>query len=327
MEGKNLPPLTDELVGALSDVAPSLTESERRALLELARSKLRPRPKVLENFEEALRKRAMRIHRKNVHARLLAAENPPHGTPHDEDGPSQSRPLAPRLSLASDSSRRASASIVSASSAPPRPDERHEQPFPEGSPVNLAALMAAVAKPLHDKSVLLRARLLHEQGLHLLPLMPGTKEPSIRWAQWQKEQMPLSLLRGHLESYGADAGLAIICGEGSELVVADLDDETAVAWAKDNLPPTPWMTKTARGQHWFYRYPPAPLPAQAPPWKGELQADGRYVVAPGSLHPGGARYQALGDWTVPKSRIPVFEARWLVDLEAMRQARLRILRR
>ena len=32
------------------------------------------------------------------------------------------------------------------------------------------------------------------------------------------------------------------------------------------------------------------------PWKGELRAAGHYVVAPGSQHPNGGRYEALGAW-------------------------------
>ena len=59
---------------------------------------------------------------------------------------------------------------------------------------------------------------------------------------------------------------AILCGPVSGIVVADLDDETDVAWAKKHLPETPWRTKTARGEHWLYRHPAAALPASPPPW-------------------------------------------------------------
>ena len=138
--------------------------------------------------------------------------------------------------------------------------------------------------------------------------------------------MPLSLLRRHLEELGDDAGLAVICGQGSGVIVADLDDAAAVAWAQTNLPETPWRTATARGEHWFYRYPTEPLPKASPPWNGQLQSDGRYVVAPGSLHPDGHRYSCLGDWSQPKQALPIFKTQWLVDVDAQRAARLAILK-
>lgn len=290
-EGTGLPELTDELIDQLSDVAPSLTRGQRAELLADARSRLRPRPKVLADFASALRRRASRLHHRNV----LAAMEPMSAT---EEAALQRRD-----------------------------EQQQRSTVPEAEPgLDIAALFAAARLPFDQRSVFDRAQRLHADGLHLVPLTPGSKEPATTWTEWQKRQMPLTLLRRHLEALGPDAGLAIICGEASGVVVADLDDEGAVAWARENLPPTPWVTRTSRGEHWFYRYPSTPLPAMAPPWTGQLQADGRYVVAPGSLHPDGGRYEGAGDWTQTKEALPVFDPRWLVDTAALRAARAKILK-
>ena len=291
-EGQGLPPLTDELIDQLADVAPSLSREKRAELLTEARSRLRPREKVLADFAAALRRRALRIHRKRVHA----AQAP--SSVHEE----------------AEFHRRAEEELST-----------QHPPLEEG--FDIKAMFAAAQLPFDERRVVDRAQRLHAEGLHLVPLEPRSKEPATRWSEWQQRQMPMSLLRRQLAELGEEAGLAIICGSGSGVVVADLDDEGAVAWAEANLPPTPWRTKTSRGEHWFYRCPKEPLPSTPPPWTGQLQGDGRYVVAPGSLHPDGHRYRGVGDWTQSKEALPIFDARWLVDVAALRAARLAVLKR
>lgn len=292
--GTGLPELTDDIVDACADVAPSLDRAALRALLVDARSRMRPRPRVLEDFTGALRKRAARIHRRRLHAAMV---------PLDHRG---ERKLADRLE-----------SRTAAANAKP----------PLDTGVDIAALFAAARLPFDQRPVVDRAQRLHLEGLSVIPLHPGSKEPATTWTEWQARQMPLAELRRHLDALGSDAGLAVICGAVSGVVVADLDDESAVQWARQHLPPTPWMTRTSRGEHWYYRAPTEPLTAGVPPWVGQLQADGKYVVAPGSRHPDGGTYAAIGDWSRARSELPVFDPRWLVDVTALRAARLRIIKR
>jgi len=113
-------------------------------------------------------------------------------------------------------------------------------------------------------------------------------------------------LERRLAPLGPDAGLAIVCGRISGVVVVDLDDESAIQWARKHLPATPWKTKTSRGEHWFCALPddPAWSPPKELPHKGQVQADGRYVVAPGSCIPTRiAPNEAIGDWLAPKSSL------------------------
>lgn len=192
--------------------------------------------------------------------------------------------------------------------------------------VDLAALFAAARLPFDQRPVVDRAQRLHLEGLSLVPLKPFSKEPATTWTEWQGRQMPLAELRRHLLELGPDAGLAVICGGASGIVVADLDDASAVDWARTHLPTTPWVTRTSRGEHWYYRAPAEPLPPTTPPWNGQLQTDGKYVVAPGSRHPDGPVYTCAGDWSQARNSLPIFDPRWLIDVDTLRRTRLRILK-
>jgi hypothetical protein len=288
-EGKDLPPITDELVAALADVAPNLSTAERRELLARARERLRPRPSVLANFQQHLRKRALKLRRRELMAALDAASTAPR---------SPAAPLAPTSTT----------------------------PAPEVS--EFRRLLSLVVTPLHLRPVHERARRLHEEGLSLVPLLPKSKRPAVdEWGDSQHRPMSITLLRRHLERIGDGAGLAIVCGRVSDVVVADLDDADAVVWAHKHLPATPWRTKTRRGEHWYFRISSTWTTPESVPWTGSVQGEGRYVVAPGSIHPDtGEVYEALGDWSKSRLTLPVLEPRHLVDVDALRAERARILR-
>ena len=111
--------------------------------------------------------------------------------------------------------------------------------------------------------------------------------------------------------------IGIITGHVSGVVVVDSDDAEAVAWAQAHLPPTPIRTRTAKGEHWFYRHPGVPVPNRARVQtedgrlKLDVRGDGGYVVSPGAQHASGVRYQVLGDWKTPLEQIPVFDLAWI----------------
>ena len=247
---------------------------------------------MLANFPEALRKRARRLR-----AKLLKARQQ-----HESS----------------------QAPTTQATSTPP-PVVVDE----DAAKAGFVAIFQAIADmPLHERILLERCRVLHSAGLSLLPLPPRSKTPNIAWREYQSTPMTIRRLNNHLTELGGDAGLAIVCGEVSGVVACDFDDEAGVAWAEQNLPRTPWRTKTARGEHWFFRIDgPWTPPNVGLPWKGELRANGAYVVAPGSLHPDGGRYQARGNWGADKKSLPLWSHAWLVDGLALRKERERILKR
>ena len=50
----------------------------------------------------------------------------------------------------------------------------------------------------------------------------------------------------------------------------------------------------------------------------DLRGDGGYCIGPYSRHQSGFVYQAEGDWTTPKSTLPVFDPAWLPAAEQVR---------
>jgi hypothetical protein len=292
--GEGLPPLDDAVVGALADVGRHLSGADHRALLEEARAGLFARPRVLGDFVGALRRRALRLLRLREIALASAA--------HVE---------ARRRAEAREEAREEARAQAQAEA-----QGRAQQPQePARAALDVLAdfrrLLAAQVKPLHERTVVERARRLQGEGLSLLVLPPRSKQPSSSWKAQQTERWSLRRLEQGLEPLGPEAGLAIVCGEVSGIVVADLDDEDAVFWARAHLPDTPWKTRTSRGEHWYFRLPPPAsgvpfAPPSSLPWKGELRAAGHYVVAPGSWHPDGGRYEALGDWSVARERLPLW---------------------
>ncbi len=288
------------LAAGLPDV---LDEETLRAVLEEARDALTPRPRLKDRFTDVLKRQAQRLLRLEAFAEVSRQQ-------------AEARKAAASRALSSSSSSTASPSPSSPASAPPA------DPF--------SAMRAAQQRPLHELHPIERARRLVAHELSLVVLAPRSKEPPARssWTSAQLSRPRLPVLQAQLEGQGDEAGLAIVCGPVSGIVAVDLDDDGAVAWANTHLPKTPWRTKTGRGEHWFYRLPDGwVLPTGPLPYKGQLQAVGRYVVAPGSIHPETGRvYEALGDWTRPKAELPTFKNNWLVDAAALRARRLRIVK-
>jgi hypothetical protein len=312
-----LPPLTDVVVEALrhtlidgtvrphrlaAGLPDTLDDAALRAVLEEARDALTPRPRLKDRFADALKRQARRLLRLEAFAEVSRQQAEARKT-------AASRPSS-------------SFPAISSPSPAPSPSAPPADPF--------AALRTAQQRPLHALHPIERARRLVAHELSLVVLAPRSKEPPARssWTSAQVTRTRLPALQAQLEAQGDEAGLAIVCGPVSGIVAVDLDDDSAVAWAQKHLPETPWRTKTGRGEHWFYQLPDGWTPPPgALPYKGQLQAAGRYVVAPGSIHPEtGCVYEALGDWTRTKSELPNFRNEWLLDQETRRRQRFAIIK-
>lgn len=103
----------------------------------------------------------------------------------------------------------------------------------------------------------------------------------------------------------------LVKGAQYPLVGVDLDNEAALIWAKENLPPTPWRTITAKGEHWLYLHPGEghvlPNKAHVGAMAIDIRGDGGNLVAPFSIHPNGHVYVEAEPWQgIP----PVFEPTW-----------------
>jgi hypothetical protein len=90
-----------------------------------------------------------------------------------------------------------------------------------------------------------------------------------------------------------DAGIAIVCGRISSLVVLDEDPRNGgdAALATFSLPAGPTVWTGAHGRHYYYVHsgePMAKIPGLLP--GVDIQGEGAYVVAPPSIHPNGTAY-------------------------------------
>jgi hypothetical protein len=167
------------------------------------------------------------------------------------------------------------------------------------------------------------ARWLLALGLSVIPVPRPDgghdgKVPAIAWREYQTRHPNDREIRAWSAT---EQNVAIVTGAISGVVAIDADTPDACRWVTRNLPYTPWQTKTPRGFHLFYRHPGRPVPNRARidtrdgRFALDVRGDGGFVIAPGSLHASGTTYQAAGDWTVPRERLPVFWEGWLAPPE------------
>jgi hypothetical protein len=175
------------------------------------------------------------------------------------------------------------------------------------------------------------ARRLLDLGLSVIPVprpragvpvgSPGDgKVPAIAWREFQT-RLPTD---AEVSAWfgGEPMNLAVVTGTVSGVVVIDADSPDAVRWCTARLNYTPWQTQTRRGFHLWYRHPDLRVPnrARIETRDGRLaidvRGDGGFVIAPGSIHASGAVYLEAGDWTAPRSALPMFWPGWLARPES-----------
>src|SRR5690606_10738565 len=105
-------------------------------------------------------------------------------------------------------------------------------------------------------------------------------------------------------NYGVVLGL--YPGGGGGLAVVDTDNDDAEAWARRNLIDTPFMVRTGKGMHRYYRVAQdIPNFIHRDGHTIEFRNRGQYVVGPGSIHSTGKLYSTL-PWDREFKQIPVF---------------------
>jgi Bifunctional DNA primase/polymerase, N-terminal len=167
---------------------------------------------------------------------------------------------------------------------------------------------------------LLLARWFVARGFSVIPIplpQPGIsdgKTPVIPWQAYQSRRPSIHELETWFGS--EPMNVAVVTGQVSHVVVVDADGDDGFAWC-ERLPYTPWQTKTAKGVHLYFRHPNVPVANRVRLRTNhgrlpvDVRGDGGFVIAPGSLHASGVRYLAIGNWTAPAARVPVFNPDWL----------------
>ena len=154
------------------------------------------------------------------------------------------------------------------------------------------------------------ARFYQSLGFSQLPL--HGKEPALRQWKHLTERHPTD---EELVQWFRDArhNIGIICGAISGVVVFDADTAEMVDRITRELPPTDMRTRTAKGEHFFYRLgrgQKVPPRVRVNQLMLDVRGEASYVVAAPSIHPDtGQRYEQIGSWDLAK--VPVFSPEWI----------------
>jgi hypothetical protein len=139
---------------------------------------------------------------------------------------------------------------------------------------------------------------LTERGFAVLPLHPKSKTPITRHGVKDASTDP-GKATTWFDKYPA-ANVGIACGRISNIVVLDVDGpEGEKTLAEYGTLPTTLEVKTSRGRHLYFRYPKTGRIPSSKLEKIDVQSDGKYVVAPPSIHPNGPVYR----WTDANAEI------------------------
>ncbi len=157
-------------------------------------------------------------------------------------------------------------------------------------------------------------------GLAVHWLRPRTKIP-VAGAYQRLPWLPPHVLRGmYREGFNVGLHTGNVMGARVPIVALDVDGEGAGEWVRRNIPKSPVVSKSAKGEHWLYRYPRGAshignrVKVRVADGKIDLdiRADGGNLAIPPSIHPSGVIYQAEQPWTAELlSAMPDFDPSWI----------------
>lgn len=136
------------------------------------------------------------------------------------------------------------------------------------------------------------------RGWAVVPIAAGGKRPLVRWQVFQ-DRLPTTDEIGDWFRRWPDAGVGIVTGAVSNLVVLDIDprhegDDSLAALEREHgrLPNTVEAITGGGGRHIYFTYPGGALRNRTALAPGmDIRADGGLVIAPPSLHASGRRYE------------------------------------
>lgn len=158
------------------------------------------------------------------------------------------------------------------------------------------------------------------RGWSVIPLLPGSKVPAIRWEEYQQRCADAEALARWMRRWPL-LNIGIVTGSVSGLAVLDLDREhggfdslTELERLYGALPATVEAETGGGGRHLYFACPhPAPRNKAGLAPGIDLRGEGGMVVAPPSLHPSGRRYRWRQGHQPAKLPLAVLP-RWLLGL-------------
>jgi len=166
--------------------------------------------------------------------------------------------------------------------------------------------MKAATNSGTDNQILESAlRYRNNYGFPVIPVevTSDNKVPHVSWKKFQNQLPEGETIRDWWEKW-PDAGVGIVTGKFSGLLVLDVDTDEGWKYVKETKrigsEPTP-IVKTGNGYHVYYRYPNQGIKNQVRIGKEkqglDIRAEGGYVVAPPSLHYNEERYRWMHDFS------------------------------
>ena len=148
---------------------------------------------------------------------------------------------------------------------------------------------------------------LADHNFSIIPIKSNEKHPAIdSWKPYQLERASKETINRWFAN--DDSNIGVVTGKVSNVVVLDIDNVAGIK-PEHVLPDTPTV-KTNRGYHYYFKHPGFDFSSFKIPGLGEVQSDGKYVVAPPSIHPSGAKYE----WLVELGEVPLADMPdWLLS--------------
>ena len=130
-------------------------------------------------------------------------------------------------------------------------------------------------------------------------VLPGeadlSSQPKIAWRRYQTDPPSQTKMRGWLRTTNQ---AWILCGQVSQLVVIDADDQATADWWLANWPELAdtYQVETPRGRHFYLRTaePVASWSVHQDDRSFDVRGDGGGVMGSGSTHPNGRTREPAG---------------------------------
>jgi hypothetical protein len=168
--------------------------------------------------------------------------------------------------------------------------------FVQGQPCS--PVMPAIRSVVRSKAPMLAAAQAYlERGWVVIPQEIGKKKPHVRWTEFQRRLPSQEELERWWTTW-PEAGVLLICGPLSGVLVVDVDGPEAREALLANLGHEPLCPKALSGSgkpsrfHLFFQHPDVATGAKHTPWHPKLEFRGHaglVVLAP-SIHQAGNRY-------------------------------------
>jgi hypothetical protein len=167
-------------------------------------------------------------------------------------------------------------------------------------------------QPARAASILGAALAYRARGFAVVPQDPGEKKPCVRWKEFQVEPPTVDDLAYWFGRRFPDAGIALVLGPVSGLLVIDVDGAGAHRALVARLGAVPEAPTVLSGSpephryHLFFSHPDILTQASFAPWHKQLEFRGHrgIIVAPPSLHKSGHRYRWAEGWSLDDLPLP-----------------------